>query len=65
VGSGGEKIGVAFTPKNSVVVIGGLDAKQSKVGSGEGKGFGGENVEKLGGHAESGNPKGGWDTCVK
>jgi hypothetical protein len=53
--SGGE-IRVASAPKNTKMVIGGVDAEKSEVRSGVGNRLGGKTVEEVGGSGEGLSP---------
>jgi hypothetical protein len=60
VGSDGREVGVAGTPEDTKVHIGGGGAKEGKVRRGGGDCFGREEVEEIGGGVKALNPVAGW-----
>ena len=54
--SNGREIGVASAPKDTKMVVRGMDAEESEVRGGVGNRLGGETVEEIGGSAEGLSP---------
>jgi hypothetical protein len=54
--SSGCEIGVASAPKDTKMVVKGMDAEESEVRSGVGNCLGGETVEEVGGSGEGLSP---------
>jgi hypothetical protein len=49
VGSSGREVGIASTPEDTKVIIGGTSTKESKVRSGSTNCLGGKAIEQIGG----------------
>ena len=54
---GGREVGIAGTPKNSKVIIGGRGAKESEVRCGGANRLGGKAIEQVGGGVHSLSPE--------
>jgi hypothetical protein len=54
--SSGREIGVASAPKDTKMVVRGMDAEESEVRGGVGNRLGGETVEQVGGSGEGLSP---------
>jgi hypothetical protein len=65
VGSDGREVGVAGTPEDTNVCIGGSGAKEGKVARGGGDCFGREEVEEIGGGVKALNPVASWMRCLQ
>jgi hypothetical protein len=63
--SDGRDVGVAGTPEDTKVYIGGSGTKDGKVGRGSRDCFGREKVEEIGGGVKALNPVVGWKRCLE
>jgi hypothetical protein len=65
VGSDGREVGVASTPEDTKVRIGGSGTKEGKVRRRGGYCFGGEEVEEISGGVKTLNPVAGWKRSLE
>jgi hypothetical protein len=63
-GRGGE-VRVALATEHTEMLIGGLRAEESTMGSADGQRLGRQEVEDVGGCGQSFNPVGGWKAGLK